>query len=65
MTDAPPAAVRSATYPAIVADVMLPPLTTASQDEHAAAAAYLIKHAGASALMVLDAHTRPADRHHH
>ena len=36
---------------------MLPPLTTAGQDDHAAAAAYLMKHAGASALMALDAHT--------
>lgn len=43
--------------PAIVADVMRPPLTTADQHDHAAAAAYLMKHAGASALMVLDAHT--------
>ena len=36
---------------------MRPPLTTANQDDHAAAAAYLMKHAGASALMVLHAHT--------
>ena len=35
---------------------MPPPLTTANQD-HAAAAAYIMKHAGASALMVLHAHT--------
>jgi signal-transduction protein with cAMP-binding, CBS, and nucleotidyltransferase domain len=28
-----------------------------NQDDHAAAAAYLMKHAGASALMVLHAHT--------
>jgi CBS domain-containing protein len=41
----------------IVADVMRPPLTTADQDDHAAAAAYLMKHAGASALVVLDVHT--------
>ena len=53
----PLAAARSATTPAIVADVMRPPLTTANQDDHAAAAAYLMKHAGASALMVLHAHT--------
>jgi CBS domain-containing protein len=43
--------------PAIVADVMRPALTTADQDDHAAAAAYLMKHAGASALIVLQAHT--------
>ena len=36
---------------------MRPPLTTANQNDHAAAAAYLMKHAGASALMVLHAHT--------
>ncbi len=53
----PLAAARSATTPAIVADVMPPPLTTANQDDHAAAAAYIMKHAGASALMVLHAHT--------
>jgi CBS domain-containing protein len=34
---------------------MRPPLTTANQDDHAAAAAYLMKHTGASALMVLHA----------
>jgi CBS domain-containing protein len=43
--------------PATVADVMRPPLTTAEQDDHAAAAAYLMKHAGATALLVLDAQT--------
>ena len=36
---------------------MRPPLTTADQDDHAAAAAYLMKHAGASALMVLPVYT--------
>ena len=36
---------------------MRPPLTTANQDDHAAAAAYLMKHAGASALMVLPVYT--------
>jgi len=40
-----------------VADVMRPPLTTVEQGDHAAAAAYLMKHAGASALMVMDAQT--------
>ncbi len=34
---------------------MRPPLTTAGTDDHAAAAAYLMKHAKATALMVLDA----------
>jgi len=36
---------------------MRPPLTTADQDDDAAAAAYLMKHAGASALMVLPVYT--------
>jgi CBS domain-containing protein len=57
MTDAPSQQPAQPPTPATVADVMRPPLTTADQDDHAAAAAYLMKHAGASALMVLDAHT--------
>ena len=40
--------------PATVAEVMQPPVTTVKQDDHAAAAAYLMKHAGATALVVLD-----------
>jgi CBS domain-containing protein len=43
--------------PATAADVMRPPLTTVEQQGHVAAAAYLMKHAGATALMVLDAQT--------
>ena len=43
--------------PATVANVMRPPLTTVEQAAHVAAAAYLIKHAGATALMVLDGQT--------
>jgi CBS domain-containing protein len=39
---------------ATVADVMQPPLTTVEPNDHVAAAAYLLKHAGASALVVLD-----------
>jgi CBS domain-containing protein len=39
---------------ATVADVMGPPLTTVDQNDHVAAAAYLMKHAGATALVVLD-----------
>jgi CBS domain-containing protein len=42
---------------ATVADVMRPPLTAADTGDHAAAAAYLMKHAGETALMVLDAVT--------
>ena len=43
--------------PATVANIMRPPLTTVEQAAHVAAAAYLMKHAGATALMVLDART--------
>jgi CBS domain-containing protein len=39
------------------ADVMQLPLTTVNQHDHVAAAAYLMKHAGTTALMVVDAHT--------
>jgi CBS domain-containing protein len=39
---------------ATVADVMQPPLTTVDQNDHVAAAAYLMRHAGATALVVLD-----------
>ena len=46
---------RAAT--ATVADVMRPPLTTVNQHDHVAAAAYLMKHAGTTALVVLDAQT--------
>jgi CBS domain-containing protein len=38
------------------ADIMRPPLTTVNQNDHVAAAAYLMKHAGTTALMVLDTH---------
>jgi CBS domain-containing protein len=45
-----------------VADVMRPPMTTAGQHDHAAAAAYLMKHAGTTALIVVNAQTgQPAD----
>jgi CBS domain-containing protein len=40
---------------ATVADVMQLPPTTVQQHDHAAAAAYLMKHAGTTALMVVDA----------
>ena len=38
-----------------VADLMRSPLTTVGRHDHAAAAAYLMKHAGTTALMVVDA----------
>ena len=46
---------RAAT--ATVRDVMRPPLTTAGQYDHVAAAAYLMKQAGTTALMVVNAQT--------
>jgi CBS domain-containing protein len=42
------------TAPDTVGDVMRPALTTVERDAHLAAAAYLMKHAGASALVILD-----------
>ena len=42
---------------ATVADVMRLPLTTVGQHDHVAAAAYLMKHAGTTALIVTDAQT--------
>ena len=53
------AARESSSHPrpaaATVADVMRPPPTTVHQHDHAAAAAYLMKHTGTTALMVMDA----------
>ena len=43
--------------PATAADIMRPPLTTVEQQAHMAAAAYLMKHAGTTALMVLNPQT--------
>ena len=43
--------------PATVGEIMEPALTTAHAGDHIAAAAYLMKHAGATALVVLDAGT--------
>jgi CBS domain-containing protein len=42
---------------ATAADIMRPPLTTVVQQDHVAAAAYLMKHAGTTALVVLNAQT--------
>ena len=47
----------NAAAPATAADIMRPPLTTVEQADHVAAAAYLMKRAGTTALMVLDAQT--------
>jgi CBS domain-containing protein len=43
--------------PATVADVMQPPVTMVEQNDHVAAAAYLMKHANATALIVTQAQT--------
>jgi CBS domain-containing protein len=52
---------KSAFHPraaaATVADITRPPLTTVSQHDHVAAAAYLMKHSGTTALMVMNAQT--------
>jgi CBS domain-containing protein len=45
---------RSPRAPATVADVMRPALTTVEADGHVAAAAYLMKHSGETALVVVD-----------
>jgi CBS domain-containing protein len=50
MADAP--AQHPAAPPASVADIMQPPVTAVEQNDHAAAAAYLMKRAGATALIV-------------
>ena len=47
--------VHTRTAAATVADVMRQPPTTVSQHDHVAAAAYLMKHAGTTALLVVDA----------
>jgi CBS domain-containing protein len=44
-------------HAATVAGIMEPALTTAQLADHIAAAAYLMKHAGTTALVVLDAET--------
>jgi CBS domain-containing protein len=43
--------------PATVADVMQPPVTSVEQNDHVAAAAYLMKRANATALIVTQAQT--------
>jgi len=47
--------VQAGAAAATAADVMRPPLTTVAPHDHAAAAAYLVKHAGTTALIVVDA----------
>ena len=56
MADA--AAQHPAPPPATVADVMRPPVTTIEQNDHVAGAAYLMKRAGATALVVTQEQAR-------
>ncbi len=56
MADA--SAQQSVPPPATVEDVMHPPVTTVEQNDHVAAAAYLMKRADATALIVTQAPTR-------
>jgi CBS domain-containing protein len=55
MADA--SALHPAPPPATVADVMQPPVTSVEQNDHVAAAAYLMKRANATALIVTQAQT--------
>jgi CBS domain-containing protein len=55
MADAP--AEHPAPPPVTVADIMQPPVTTVDQNDHVAAAAYLMKRADATALIVTQAQT--------
>ena len=54
---ADPSAQHSAPPAATVADVMRPPVTTVEQNDHVGAAAYLMKRADATALIVTQAQT--------
>ena len=47
----------SAPTPATVADIMHPPVTAVEQNDHVAAAAYVMKRADATALIVIQAQT--------
>jgi CBS domain-containing protein len=49
--------VRPSPAPATVADITRRPIITVDQYDHVAAAAYLMKHAATSALMVVDTRT--------
>ena len=52
---APGPSPRSARAPATVADIMRPSPATVGANDHVAAAAYLMKHAGSATLVVLGA----------
>ena len=62
---ADPPAQHPAAPPATVAHIMQPPVTAVEQNDHAAAAAYLMKRAGATALIVTKMPAgQPAGDHH-
>jgi CBS domain-containing protein len=52
-----PSAQHSAPSPATIADIMRPPVTTVEQNDHVGAAAYVMKRADATALIVTQAQT--------
>ena len=54
---ADPSAQHSAPPPATVADIMRPPVTAVEQNDHVGAAAYLMKRADATALIVTQGQT--------
>jgi len=54
---ADPSAQHSTPPAATVADIMRPPVTTVEQNDHVGAAAYLMKRADATALIVTQTHT--------
>jgi CBS domain-containing protein len=61
MTDIAAPPVQPPRTPATVGDITRPPATTVEPNDHVAAAAYLMKHAGATALVIVDPRTgRPA-----
>ena len=61
MTDITAPPVWPPRTPATVGDITRPPATTVEPNDHVAAAAYLMKHAGATALVIVDPRTgRPA-----
>ena len=52
--------VQPSPAPATVADIMRQPVTAVDQNDHVAAAAYLMKHTAETALMVVDGRTGQA-----
>jgi CBS domain-containing protein len=57
MADTPAQPVQPPQAPATIEDIMRPPLSTVEPNDHVAAAAYLMKHEDASALVILNPRT--------